>query len=241
MTTPSKISEKVDVHSLPDLTLKAYWVLDKLSTATKDRFTATEIAHYLVEKAGISTYAQAVEYSLKKYKAACDKNKSGYKLMKGGKDELQKHSVLRGIVFVDANKPFSSKNYTLNEILRDNYSELAICDPYVDHNTIDVIFKNFKKKSLIRVLTSRIIDKPIGMLKRQLQDLKTEGFNVEIRIYGSSTLHDRYIINEKNIWFSGNSLNFLGTKESFLILLGEDTRQSILAMFNSRWKSATPY
>ncbi len=161
--------------------------------------------------------------------------------MQAGKDELKKHFVKNEVVFVNANIPFSAKNFTVKRILGDNYGELAICDPYFDQNTLDVIFKNFRKKIPIRVLTQKIIDKPVGIVKRQLKDLQQEGFNIEVRIYGNSTLHDRYIINEKYFWFSGNSLNYLGTKESFLILLGEDTRQSMLAMFNSRWKSATVY
>jgi len=241
MITPSKISEQVDVHDLPSLTLKAYWALDRLSSSDKDRFTIGEITAYLIEKAGVTTYEQLVRYALKKSKTAYDKNKFGYKLMQDGKNELQKHSGQNGVVFVDANKPFSAKSFTLNKILGDDYRELAICDPYVDYNTLDVIFKNCKKNIPIRVLTAKVIDKPTGMLNRQLRDLKDEGFNVEIRVYGSTILHERYIINEKHFWSSGNSLNHLGTKESLLILLGEDTRQSMLAMFNSRWKAAAAY
>jgi len=241
MTIPSKISEQVDIYKLPTLTLKAYWVLDKLSSSDRDRFSVAEITTYLVENAEITTYSQLVRYALRKSKTACDKNKSGYKLMQEGRNDLQKYSGQNSVVFIDANKPFSAKSFALNKILGDDYRELAICDPYIDHNTLDVIFKNCKKKISIRILTANVIDKPADMLKRQLKDLKEEGFNVEIKVYKSSIIHDRYIINEKHIWFSGNSLNHLGTKESFLILLGEDIRQSMLAIFNSRWKDAIAY
>ena len=44
------------------------------------------------------------------------------------------------------------------------------------------------------------------------------------------------IINSQTFWLSGNSLNHLGNKESFIVRLGEDLRQSMLAIFNSRWK-----
>jgi hypothetical protein len=237
--TISKISDELNVHALPALELKAYWVIDKLSSASKDRFSASEIADFLVEKIGFPTSHQAIRYALNKDKKACHKNGSGYKLMEDGKNKLKNHSGHQRVVFVDANKPFTAKNYTLKEILGDSYKEIALCDPYIDQNTLDVIFNNFKEKISIRVLTTKIIEKSTGMFKRQLQDLKNEGFDVEVRMYGNSTLHDRYIMSERHFWLSGNSLNYLGKKESFLVLLGDDIRQSMLATFNSRWKVAS--
>ena len=229
----------MDVHTLPALELKAYWVIDKLSTTSKDRFSASEVADYLVEKIGFPTSHQAIRYALNKNKKACHKSGSGYKLMENGKNELKKYSGQQKVVFVDANKPFTAKNHTVKEIVGDSYKEIALCDPYVDQNTLDVIFSNLKKKVPIRVLTAKIIEKSIGMFKRQLQDLKSEGFNIEVRTYSNSVLHDRYIMSERHFWLSGNSLNFLGEKESFLVLLGDDIRQSMLATFNSRWRVAS--
>jgi hypothetical protein len=240
MTMPQKISDEIDVHTLPALELKAYWVIDKLSNSNKDRFSSSEIANYLIEEIGFRTSRQAIRYALDKNRKTCHKNASGYKLMEEGRTELKKHSGQQGVIFVDANKPFTAKNYTLKKILGDTYNQISLCDPYVDQNTLDVIFNNFKKQIPIKILTVQIIEKSQGMFKRELHDLRKESFNVEVRVYNNSMLHDRYIMSDQHFWLSGNSLNFLGKKESFLVLLGEDIRQSMLATFNSRWNVANP-
>lgn len=232
----SRKTSSIDIHSLENLSLKTYWVIDQLTTAQQDRFSSAEVAKFLVEDVGINTSRQAVEYALKKDDGACNKNKQGYKLMQKGKDLLNN---LNKVIFIDADKPFAAKNFTLKEVLGVGYKELSICDPYVDLNTLDIVYKSFLKGVPIRLLTSNIIDKPNGSFKRQLADLNKEGFNVEVRIYKNSTLHDRYLINDKHFWLSGNSLNYIGNKESFIVLLGNDIRQNMLSTFNSRWKIST--
>lgn len=228
-----KNTHTIDIHTLEELSLKAYWVIDQLTTPQQDRFSPSEIAKFLIEHVGINTSRQAVEYALKKDKAACNKNKQGFKLMQKGKDTL---ANINKIIFIDAGKPFATKNFTLREIFGINYKELSICDPYIDLNTLDIIYKNFLKGVPIRILTANVINKPKGAFKRQLIDLNKEGFNVEVRTYKNSVLHDRYIINDNHFWLSGNSLNCIGNKESFIVLLGGDIRQSMLSTFNSRWK-----
>lgn len=238
MTQSEKVSSTVNIDDLPTLETKAYWVLDKLTVPGKDRFTANEVAEYLIEKERVSTSRQAVGYSLQKKKGACHKNSEGYKLMSGGEAEVLKHATQKKVVFIDGNKPFSAKNFSLKEVIGDSYKEIAICDPYVDTNTLDVIFKNFKKGIPIRLLTVNLVEKLPGVFKRQLGHLNNEGFNVEVRVYKSSQLHDRYIMTEKIYLHSGNSLNYIGQKESTLILLGSDTQQIMMATFNGRWKTS---
>lgn len=240
MPLDQKITDCINIHALPSLELKACWVLNELSSGDKTRFTVVEVANYLVEKIGFSTNRQAVEAALRKSKNAIHKDGNGYKLMQPGIENLHKHLDADKVVFIDSNKPFSAKNYTLKDILGTGHKEIVLCDPYVDQNTLDVIFNNFEKTIPIRVLTANVVEKLTGIFKRQLTELQAEGFNIEVRIYKSSTLHDRYIISDKNFWLSGNSLNFLGKKESFIVLLGEDIRQNMLANFNSRWKVSIP-
>jgi hypothetical protein len=230
------VSAKIDIHSLNELHLKAYWTLDQLTTDTKDRFSAGEIANYLVEKIGIHTSRQAIEYALQKEKGACNKNKQGYKLMQQGRDALINKSK---VIFIDAGKPFAAKNFTIKEIIGTKYKELAICDPYVDLNTLDIVYRNFLKGIPIRIMTTNVIDKPKGSFQRQLVDLNKEGYKVEVRIYNKSILHDRYIMSDINFWLCGNSLNHIGNKESFIVLLGDDIKQNMYATFNSRWKIST--
>ena len=53
-----------------------------------------------------------------------------------------------------------------------------------------------KIRNPIKILTTNIKDMPKGTISQALKDLKTEGFNIELRIYTASILHDRYIIDD---------------------------------------------
>jgi DNA mismatch repair ATPase MutS len=236
-----KISDSIDLHKLDkNISLYAYWVLDHLTTDTKDRFSSNEIASHLIEVQKIATSRQAIDYALNRSRGACHKTKAGFKLMKKGRDclELTIDQQKKQTYLINANNPFVGKYQTIKQILGETYQSIAICDPYLDFNTLDVIHRNIKKNIPIRFLTVDIIDKPSGSIKRQLNDLIAESYNIEVRKYLSSKLHDRYIITDSCIWLSGNSLNYLGKKESFFVLLGTDFHQSMLATFNNRWKSA---
>lgn len=234
----TKISDQLDVHTFGNLQLQTLWALEQLASDTKDRFSCVDIANHLIEICGVSTSRQAVRYALEKDKSVAHKNKSGYKLMEPGRKKLLEQTQNDKVIFIEANKPYSAKNIALKDIFTDLKGETLICDPYIDIHTLDIIFKNSDKKKPVKILTRNIIDKPAGTFTRHLADLRIEGYKVEIGVYTSSDLHDRYIMDSKTFWFSGNSLNHLGNKESFIICLGEDIHQSMLVTFNNRWKVA---
>jgi hypothetical protein len=233
----AKVSDSIDVHKLEDVQLKALWTLDKLHVS-KDRLSATEIANYLIENCGASTSRQAVKYALEKEKKLVHKNNSGYKLMEEGRKKLSSVNYNDSVIMIEAGKPFSTKNIVVKDIFDSLKSPTFISDPYLDINTLDLLFKNFDKKKQIKFLTHTIVDKPLGIISRHLNDLRKEGFQIEIGVYSNFDLHDRYIMDDASFWLSGNSLNCIGNKESFIVQLGEDIRQSMLATFNNRWKVA---
>lgn len=235
----TKISDSLDVHTFGDLQLQTLWALEKLSSDTQDRFSGTDIANHLIETCGVSTSRQAVRYALEKEKSVAHKNKNGYKLMEPGRKKILEQTQNNKVIFIEANKPFSAKNIALKDIFAGLKGETLICDPYIDIHTLDIVFKNSDKKKPVKILTKNIIDKPTGTFARHLADLRNEGYKVEIGVYSSSDLHDRYIMDSKTFWLSGNSLNHLGNKESFIVCLGEDIRQSMSATFNNRWKVAS--
>ena len=239
MSADKKLSDCLDVHALNPLLTKILWVLDHLTTEQKDRFTASEIANFLIEKVGFSTSRQAVRLALMRESKLTNHNKVGFKLMKVGKDKLSEFMHENSVILIESGKPFSAKNITLKEVFSQIGGTLRICDPYVDLNTLDIILKSVDKKTKVCILTSRIIDKPVGVVGRHLADLKSEGFDIEIRIYSKSELHDRYLMDDQFFWLSGNSQNHLGQKESFIVRLGEDIRQNMLEAFNRRWKVST--
>ena len=97
--------------------------------------------------------------------------------------------------------------------------------------------KHFSDAKLsIRILTSQIANEE--RFKRDLEKMRVEGINIEVRKIDKGILHDRYFIDDEHFWLSGNSLNNLGKKESFIVMLSDGIRQSMLQTFNSRWQSA---
>ncbi|HEY4479220.1 MAG TPA: hypothetical protein VI981_02605 [Candidatus Paceibacterota bacterium] len=232
----AKISDSFEVHKLDDLQLKGLWVLDKLSDS-KDRLSSVEIADYLIEECGISTSRQAITYALEKEGGIVHKNKGGYKLMEAGRKKLAAGNS-NSVIVIESGKPFSTKNVIVKDIFNNLKSPVLISDPYLDINTLDLLFKNLDKKKQTKILTHKIADKPSGTFSRHLGELRQEGFQIEIGVYSNSDLHDRYIMDDNSFWLSGNSLNYIGNKESFIVRLGEDIRQSMLATFNNRWKIA---
>ena len=87
-------------------------------------------------------------------------------------------------------------------------------DPYVDEKTLDVVYKHFSDAKLsIRILTSQIANEE--RFKRDLEKMRVEGINIEIRKIDKGILHDRYFIDDKHFWLSGNSLNNLGKRKLY--------------------------
>lgn len=231
-----KISDELDPHSLNNVKLKALWSLDKMENDTTDRFSASEVARFLVEDYGINTTRQAVQSALMRDKSTAHKNKSGYKLMEKGRSELKELLQHGSVITIESGKPFTAKNVDLKVIFSSLGDEILIADPYVDVQTIDSVFKNIESKQKVKILTQNIIDKPQGVFGRHLAELRKEGYQIEVGVYSNSDMHDRYIMDEKTFWLSGNSLNHLGSKESFIVRLGADVLQSMTSMFHNRWK-----
>lgn len=237
MKIDRKASESVHVNELTTVKLRALWALDALTGDSKTRFTASEIANFLTEDCHISTPRQSVTSAFAKEKTLINKNSSGYKLMQAGRKIIHSDSS-SGVHVIKAGEPFFSKNVILKEIFAGFVGTLQIVDPYLDVNTLDLLFNNLNKSMPTRILTQNIASRPNGTFERQLSDLRLDGFQIEVGKYTNSKLHDRYIIDDEVIWHSGNSLNSLGRKESILSLLSEDTREIMLAKFNERWKIA---
>src|SRR3989344_730979 len=147
----TKISDSLDVHTFGDLQLQTLWALEKLSSDTQDRFSGTDIANHLIETCGVSTSRQAVRYALEKEKSVAHKNKSGYKLMEPGRKKLLEQTQNDKVIFIEANKPFSAKNIALKDIFSALRGTISISDPYLDVNTLDLIFKHSDKKRPVRI------------------------------------------------------------------------------------------
>lgn len=238
--TASKISDTLDIYTLSPLRMQVFWVLDQFPD---ERMTGTQIARHMIDDYDIKTSQQAVDAALKKNDGTTDKISTGYKLMEKGRKELKKVTTATtgSVVIIESGKPFSAKNSDVSSVFAQLSTEIRICDPYIDAHTLDVVFKNINKSIPVRILTQTVNDKPTGIVGRALYDLTKEGFLIEVRVYNNSVLHDRYIMDGTYFWLSGNSLNGLGSKESFMVSLGGDIHQAMSQTFEHRWKAATIY
>lgn len=235
---PKNELENFDVHLFPDIQSTSLWVIEYLSSEAIDRFGSTEIAKYIVDNLGISTSKQAVQAALAKAskQKLCHKDNGGFKLMQSGQEELLKQMRKGRVTLLEPGKPFSA-GVELGNIFSLMAGVARFSDPYVDDKTLDVIHKHFSETKLsIRILTSQIANEE--RFKRDLEKMRVEGINIEVRRIDKGILHDRYFIDDKHFWLSGNSLNNLGKKESFIVMLTDGIRQSMLQTFNSRWQSA---
>lgn len=232
--------KKIDVHTLISNLERALWTIYILTSKEKDRFGQSEIANYLVEKSGIDITKQAVDMALKSKTASglINKNKFGFKIMKSGVDFLLGTVGEKNILYLEAGTEYSAKQVIFKNVVNIFKKTISICDPYIDTNTIGLIQDTFDKKLQIRLLTQNIDKKKLEAVKRHLSMLIRDGYNIEIREYEQSEMHDRYIIDGKNMFLIGTSLNYLGKKDTFIIKVGEDMRQTVLSVFNRRLKES---
>lgn len=232
-------SERIDIHSLTGVRLRAFWILDKAG-GEKKQLSATEIAKSMVDDYGIATSRQAVDKALKNAKDSVHKTISGYKLMQKGRKELEAVGFQHGNVsLIEPNKPFTAKKF-ISDLISKLSGEILICDPYIDARTLDVLVAGLDKQAHVKLLTQRVVDKTPGSFLRVLNDLKKEGFSITVRVNKKGDIHDRYLMDHRNFWFSGNSLNHLGEKESMILALGQDVRIAMKATFEKRWATAIP-
>lgn len=230
--------QNIKFDHLPNVLQKSLWVMEYLSTDVKDRFGASEVANYIVNTMGVSTSKQAVHYALKKAVAdkLCHKNEQGFKLMKKGQDVILQNLSIEKVLFLEPGKPYSA-GVELGNIFAQMSGIVRINDTYIDEKTLDTLFKHFENSNNpIRLLTSKINNE--SRLKRELKKLQIEGLDIQVRKYSQKVLHDRYLLDNKSVWLSGNSLNNLGKKESFIVKMSDDMYKTILKTFDERWKIA---
>jgi hypothetical protein len=230
---------EINPHKLPNVKLRSFWAIESMSVPNRNAFTPTEIANFLVDKAHIATTRQAVEQAFKAARGEVYRDGARFRLMQVGRDELASYDQATAVLIIEPGKPFSGKRIAVAEVLSALSGDVKVCDAYCGMRTLDVLSQIASGRK-IRILTQQLIDKPTGSLKRALVDLEKEGLDIEVRVYSASTLHDRYIIDASGAWLSGNSLDNLGNKESLIVALGLDIRQTLDALFDSRWKVSQP-
>ncbi len=91
---------------------------------------------------------------------------------------------------------------------------MKICDPYISIRALDLLVR-VDKSVMIKIISHQLEDIPKGIFSRTLSELRREGFDINVRIYNNSELHDRYVITDKGMWLVGHSLKDIRQERMF--------------------------
>ena len=168
-----------------------------------------------------------------------------YQIMMSGKEHLL--SIAKGgnveVFYFEPNKKYSSKKLFIENVIAGLNGEMRIVDPYCGERTLDCL--RDIKGNIVKFLTraENLPQKERGNFLRELQDFKSENPNIEFRSYPNTDLHDRYIVSPNSLVLLGHSIKDLGGKESFAIVLNEDTCKNMLEALNEnfdrRWRQSS--
>ena len=219
---------------------RAFWVL-RVAQEQLDRpvMTPAEISVVLRDAHGIDLARQRIEATLSAEQGTVAKRKidgrRAYQLMAEGSQELD--AATTAVIFIEPTRAFSALRET-QSVLGTLKGDLRVCDPYADTRTLDMLTECQQADS-IRLLTQNI-KSPSGF-KQTLQAFERQhGLPLEVLKAPPKVLHDRYVIHDEGMLLFGTSLNSLGSKQSFVVALGEDIRVTVLAAFEATWDTASP-
>lgn len=198
--------------------------------------TASQISASLLENHGISLHWRSIQTVLLANSAfaARRKRKRRWEFTITGPGREQVESGNNPIFFVNPTKAVKSV-ISLHEFFGDLKGSIRICDPYLDHLTMQHV-EALTAATAIHLLTHKINNTPT--LRAALTALGSTGKQVEVRRASSNILHDRYVIDDASMLILGTSLNSFGKKQCFVIRAGQDIRTSLLATFNQLWGAA---
>jgi hypothetical protein len=159
-----------------------------------------------------------------------------YQIMKPGIDLVGSESA--AVIFIEPTSALS-RIRDVEGLLSSRKGLVRVCDPYVDGRTLDFLAE-CSGASELRLLTVNIT-RPTTF-NRDLKAFRTEHSTlpIEVCVASKGVLHDRYLIDDKDLLLFGTSLNGLGSKQSFVVAAGEDLRDIVRAAFEPMWTSATP-
>lgn len=224
-------------HEYSSVSQRVLWSLFVMSNELNlERARISHISKFLTDVIEIDTSPQAVRYALKNLpRGYVNKTNKFYKLMARGKKQITRLQKKPDSMIINPGADFSSKVILSNNILSLSEGYLKICDPYISVRLLDLLIK-VDKKVEIKILSFNLADIPNGIFKRAQLDLSREGYDIKIRLYNKSELHDRYIISKDFMWVVGHSIKDLGKKECFVMQVGEDIKIETEKMFERRWK-----
>ncbi|MCX6776092.1 MAG: hypothetical protein NT130_04570 [Candidatus Micrarchaeota archaeon] len=228
-----------NIHQLENMRMRALWVLLVAKDKNIDYLSLKEISDLLTETIGLRSSPQAIGYALGTCKGEVARKKINgklsYTILERGRKKLAEIQDLGGAIIFVSGTQYTSKRLLKEKLLAQLSPPVYICDPYLGIGTLailSVIPKKFEVNFLCQKVESSI------QFDKDFSDFKKEFPNCVFRKYTRNELHDRYILDSRSAWQIGHSLKDLGEKDTIASPLGVDIRQSVLELFNRRWKVA---
>jgi hypothetical protein len=223
-----------------DREAKVNWVLASLRSLDEsgngDWSSAVDISRHLRDGRGVDIHWRTIDALLGENRSFVSRRKRlsrwEYKLMENGRAALSIPD--EAVTFVNPETALQS-TLKLHDILRQLAGEVSVCDPYLDHLTLEHL-EACGKGRRIRVLTQKVNDS--GPLRRVFDSANLAGYRFDVRVAIGKPLHDRYVIDDRAMLILGASLNGFGKKQSFVIQVGSDVRKPVMDAFNSEWMKA---
>lgn len=237
-------SDFPDFHNFNKPFEMGLWVLwvakDKLSIR---KLSADEISSVIREIKEVSMDSKSITNSFnrsagKKVHVYKEDSLTKYEIMKAGKDHLKSKEKSINVLYFEPGKKFASKRILSKDILSNLKGELKIIDPYCNKKTLDILEKSGKDKIKLLTKKSSIGNaRKQGSFSRELNDLNSDGYDIEVRDYPNNDIHDRYIISDDSFIIIGYSIKDFGKKETFIAIFddNEDIYNQLKSNFDSKW------
>lgn len=122
----------------------------------------------------------------------------------------------------------------IREVLRAARTRVIIADPYLGNLQIgQFLYAVHGSEVTVTLLTTDQAFNPtltetkralLESFRSGLEDLeKTQKLKPDVKIIPSSSLHDRFLVVDEDVWFLGNSLNSFGEKASMIVRIPNPT------------------
>ena len=123
----------------------------------------------------------------------------------------------------------------IGKVIKKAKNSLYIFDNFIDEEILEELVTAYA--SDIKILCK---NQPTATFKRRLNAFKTQYSKVSLEVMTSSVSHDRFfIIDEKEAWILGTSVNHAGTRATSLSKMVERKDvENLVQDFNDWWKKA---
>jgi len=140
---------------------------------------------------------------------------------------------MAGEILIEADSPHSAY-VALRELVEKSAKRLLIVDPWVDR-TLFALLSNISASVDIRILTRQQY-LPRDFATEAAKFKQQHGSSLEVR--DGTDIHDRFLIVDDRLFFSGASFKDLGKKKSVVAEIFDIKRETETTLETS-WKSAT--